>query len=74
MSNYALNKTEFFNFYFLYTTISALRKLRRIKISLALDMELFGRFTAILSYLSGAKNRERSWRDLIHQIPTKSHE
>jgi len=44
-------------FSFLFTTISALRKLRKRKISLALDMELFARFTAILSYLSGAKNR-----------------
>jgi ADP-heptose:LPS heptosyltransferase len=46
------------NFFgFLLTTASTLWKLGRKKISVALDMELFGRFTAILSYLSGAKNR-----------------
>ncbi|NIO48975.1 MAG: hypothetical protein GTN73_06020 [Candidatus Aminicenantes bacterium] len=44
-------------FSFLGTTISTLWKLRRRKISVAVDMELFARFTAILSYLSGAKNR-----------------
>lgn len=42
---------------FLLTTITALVKLRMKKISIAIDMELFARFTAILSYLSGAKNR-----------------
>ncbi|NIM58568.1 MAG: hypothetical protein GTO16_06450 [Candidatus Aminicenantes bacterium] len=39
------------------TTISTLWKLRREKIDVAVDMELFARFTAILSYLSRAKNR-----------------
>jgi len=39
------------------TTIGTLWKLRREKIDVALDMELFARFTAILSYLSRAKNR-----------------
>ncbi|TEU09474.1 MAG: glycosyltransferase family 9 protein [Candidatus Aminicenantes bacterium] len=44
-------------FSLLGTTISTLWKLRRKKINVAVDMELFGRFTAILSYLSRAKNR-----------------
>jgi len=39
------------------TTISTLWKLRRRKISIVVDMELFARFTAILSYLSRTKNR-----------------
>lgn len=42
---------------FLLTTITALVKLRMKKVSIAIDMELFARFTAVLSYLSGAKNR-----------------
>jgi len=50
-----VSSRNFFSFFF--SSISAMRKLRRLKISLALDMELFARFTAILSYLSGAKNR-----------------
>lgn len=50
-----VSSRNFFSFFF--SSISAIRKLRRLKISAALDMELFARFTAILSYLSGAKNR-----------------
>jgi ADP-heptose:LPS heptosyltransferase len=50
-----INSHNFFSF--LGTTINTLWKLRRRKISVAVDMELFARFTAILSYLSGAKNR-----------------
>jgi ADP-heptose:LPS heptosyltransferase len=50
-----INSSHFFAL--LYSTISALWKLRRIGIKLAVDMELFARFTSILSYLSGAKNR-----------------
>ncbi len=42
---------------FLVTAAGALWKLRRKKLSLSVDMELFARLTAILSYLSGAKNR-----------------
>lgn len=50
-----INSNNFISF--LLTTISTLWKLRRRKISLAVDMELFARFTTILSYFSGAKNR-----------------
>lgn len=50
-----ISSNNFFSL--LGTTISALWKLRRKKINVAVDMELFGRFTAILSYLSRAKNR-----------------
>lgn len=50
-----ISSSKFFSF--LFTTISALRKLRKEKINLAVNMELFARFTAILSWLSGAKNR-----------------
>ena len=50
-----INSNNFFSL--LGTTISTLWKLRRKKINVAVDMELFGRFTAILSYLSRAKNR-----------------
>lgn len=50
-----ISSNNFFSF--LGTTISTLWKLRRKKINVAVDMELFGRFTAILSYLSRAKNR-----------------
>lgn len=50
-----ISSNNFFSL--LGTTISTLWKLRRKKINVAVDMELFGRFTAILSYLSRAKNR-----------------
>jgi ADP-heptose:LPS heptosyltransferase len=50
-----INSCHFFAF--LYSAISALWRLRRAGIKLAVDMELFARFTSILSYLSGAKNR-----------------
>ena len=50
-----VSSRNFFSFFF--SSLSAIRKLRRLRISAALDMELFARFTAILSYLSGAKNR-----------------
>jgi ADP-heptose:LPS heptosyltransferase len=50
-----INSRNFFSL--LRTTISTLWKLRREKISISIDMELFARFTAILSYLSRAKNR-----------------
>lgn len=42
---------------FLFSIIGAVGKLRRKKINISIDMELFARLTAILSYLSGAKNR-----------------
>lgn len=44
-------------FSFLLSSISATWKLRWKKISVAVDMELFARLTAILSFMSGAKNR-----------------
>jgi len=50
-----VSSRNFFSFFF--TSLSAIGKLRRLKISVALDMELFARFTSILSYLSGARNR-----------------
>jgi len=50
-----INSRNFFSL--LGTTIGTLWTLRRKKISVAVDMELFARFTAILSYLSRAKNR-----------------
>jgi ADP-heptose:LPS heptosyltransferase len=50
-----INSNNFFSL--LGTSIGAIWKLRRRKISVALDMELFARFTAILSYLGRAKNR-----------------
>jgi ADP-heptose:LPS heptosyltransferase len=50
-----INSNNFFSL--LGTSIGAIWKLRRRKISVALDMELFARFTAILGYLGGAKNR-----------------
>lgn len=51
----AISSNRFFSF--LFTSINALWRLRRKGLSLVIDMELFARFTAILSYLSGAKNR-----------------
>jgi len=42
---------------FLSSTVSAMWKLRMKKMSIAIDMEFFARFTTILSYLGGAKNR-----------------
>jgi lipopolysaccharide heptosyltransferase II len=44
-------------FSFLFSSIRATWKLRWKKISVAVDMELFARLTAILSFLCGAKNR-----------------
>lgn len=40
----------------LITTLKVIYTLRRQKIDIAIDMELFARFTAILAYLIGAKN------------------
>lgn len=42
---------------FAVSTLSALFKIRKLKIDTILDLELFSRFTAILSYLTGARNR-----------------
>jgi len=55
-----VSSRNFFSFFF--TSLRAVGKLRRLKISVALDMELFARFTAILSYLSGARNRVGYYR------------
>lgn len=41
---------------FIITTLKVLYQIRRHKIDIAIDMELFARFTAILTYLIGAKN------------------
>jgi len=68
---------------FLFSSISAIRKLRKEKIDIVLDMELFARFTALLSYLIGAKNRigyhrysnEGLYRGnfLTHKVPFNPH-
>ena len=50
-----LSSRSFFSF--LFSAVGAVRKLRKRKIRIAVDMELFARLTAILSYLSGAQNR-----------------
>jgi len=42
---------------FLFSSISAIWKLRWKIISVAVDMELFARLTAILGFMSGARNR-----------------
>ncbi len=42
---------------FIFSTLKALWKLRRERIFISLDLELFSRFTAILGFLSGAKHR-----------------
>jgi ADP-heptose:LPS heptosyltransferase len=68
---------------FLFSSIRAIRKLRKEKIDIALDMELFARFTALLSYIIGAKNRigyhrhsdEGLYRGnfLTHKVPFNPH-
>jgi ADP-heptose:LPS heptosyltransferase len=42
---------------FVPDTLDALRKIRKEKIDIVFDLELFSRFTAIFSYLSGANKR-----------------
>ena len=42
---------------FLRTTLAALRTIRRAKITTAIDLEFFSRFTALLVSLSGARER-----------------
>jgi len=49
-------------FSFILSSISATWKLRWKKISVAVDMELFARLTAIISFMSGAKNRVGYYR------------
>jgi len=68
---------------FLASSIRVIRKLRKQKIDIVLDMELFARFTAILSYVIGAKNRvgfhkytnEGLYRGnfLTHKVPFNPH-
>jgi ADP-heptose:LPS heptosyltransferase len=70
-------------FKFLSSSISAIRRLRKEKIDIVLDMELFARFTALLSYFIGAKNRvgyhryrnEGLYRGnfLTHKVPFNPH-
>lgn len=72
---------KFLNFFL--STFKALRKLRKEKIDIVLDMELFARYTALLSYLSRAKNRvgyhryhsEGLYRGnfLTHKVPFNPH-
>lgn len=42
---------------FTITTLQALKRLRQIPVDTVVDLELFSRFTAMLSYLSGATTR-----------------
>jgi len=42
---------------FIQTTFTAIRTMRRIRLDSAVDMELFSRYSAALSYLSGARCR-----------------
>lgn len=42
---------------FLFTTLRALWQVRRARIDTVVDLELFSRFTALLSYFSGARHR-----------------
>ncbi len=70
-------------FKFLFSSVRAVRKLRKEKIDFVLDMELFSRFTALLSYIIGAKNRigyhkqtnEGLYRGnfLTHKVPFNPH-
>ena len=68
---------------FAISAIKAILKLRRLKLDMAIDLESFSRFSAILSYLSGAKkrvgyyrfNQEGLYRGkfLTHQVPFNPH-
>ena len=42
---------------FLFSTIKTLIKIKKLKFDIVFDMELFSRFTAILTYVSNAPNR-----------------
>ena len=44
-------------FEFTVTALAALRRIRALRIDTIIDMELFSRFTAIFSYVTGAPNR-----------------
>ena len=66
-----------------WDTIKALVAIRRLKADMVIDLEFFSRFTAIVSYLAGAKNRAGFYRytmeglyrgDLLtHRIPYNPH-
>ncbi len=68
---------------FTVSTIKTLLHLRRLKLDMAVDLESFSRFSAILSYLSGAKkrvgyyrfNQEGLYRGkfLTHEVPYNPH-
>jgi len=68
---------------FLFSTLKAVGVLRKEKIDIVLDLELFARFTAIFSYFSRAKNRigyhkyhnEGLYRGnfLTHRVPFNPH-
>jgi len=47
---------------FIFTLLKAIREMRKHKIDLVLDMELFARVSALLSYLSGARSRVGYYR------------
>jgi len=49
-------------FHFLIDTVKIIRKLAALKIDIAFDLELFSRYSAILTYLSGAKTRVGFYR------------
>ena len=42
---------------FIQSTVRVLRSLRKLNVDLILDLELFSRFTSVISYLSGAPSR-----------------
>ena len=50
-----INAGSFFGF--IFSSLKAIRDMRKHKIDLVLDMELFARVSALLSYLSGARSR-----------------
>lgn len=68
---------------FALSAIKALLNLRRLTLDMAIDLESFSRFSAILSYLSGAKgrvgyyrfNQEGLYRGkfLTHEVPFNPH-
>ena len=68
---------------FTVSVIKALLHLRRLRLDMAFDLESFSRFSAIMSYLSGAKkrvgyyrfNQEGLYRGrfLTHEVPFNPH-
>jgi len=47
---------------FLSDTIRAVKTIRRLKVKTTIDLEFFSRFTAVLTYLSGAEKRAGFYR------------